>query len=92
MHSKIACEITVCGRVQGVGFRYFISAVAVRLGIYGWTRNNVDGTVSILAEGTQEVLNEFISYCKRGPSFSRVEKIETKRVDFSGHKDFRVRY
>jgi len=50
----------VSGRVQGVGYRYFVRDAALRRGIRGWVRNNPDGTVSLVAAGERGELEEFL--------------------------------
>ena len=68
----------VHGRVQGVGFRYFVQQVAATHNILGWVRNLRSGSVEIEAEGTDENLNAFLKLVARGPSGSHVDKLETK--------------
>ncbi len=60
------------GRVQGVGFRYFVRDQARTLGIKGWTRNRWDGSVEVVAEGAQEDLERLLSALRRGPGGSVV--------------------
>ena len=62
----------VRGLVQGVGFRATTFDEARRLGLAGWVRNRVDGTVETLAEGPEPKLNLFLAYLRRGPLGARV--------------------
>ena len=62
----------VRGSVQGVGFRATTFDQARRLGLAGWVRNRVDGTVEVLAEGAEPKLNMFLAYLRRGPLGARV--------------------
>jgi acylphosphatase len=62
----------VRGGVQGVGFRATTYDEARRLGLAGWVRNRVDGTVEVLAEGPEPKLNLFLAYLHRGPLGARV--------------------
>jgi acylphosphatase len=71
-----AVHMIVHGLVQGVGFRYFARASAQRSGVAGWVRNREDGTVEIRAQGTEERLRQFIQAIHRGPSHSRVTKVD----------------
>jgi len=62
----------VRGLVQGVGFRATTFDEARRLGLAGWVRNRVDGTVEVLAEGAEPKLSLFLAYLRRGPLGARV--------------------
>lgn len=66
----------VRGRVQGVGFRWFVEHEAKTLGISGWVRNNSDGSVEVLASGTAEQLSGLRSRLQQGPRASRVDNVE----------------
>jgi len=68
-------HIKVYGRVQGVGYRYFVEKHALQLGLSGWVRNRSDGSVEIMAEGSSEDLSVFLDWCKKGPLFGSVSKI-----------------
>ncbi len=87
----ICVKLTVNGMVQGVGFRWFIKQKANKLGLYGYVRNLVDGSVEIEAEGTEEKINELMQYAKVGPSFSRVSQVsvEEKKAACS-YKSFEI--
>jgi acylphosphatase len=71
-------EITVRGRVQGVGFRYFVVRNARRLGLKGWTMNMPDGSVFIVAEGPGAQLQELLSAVKEGPPSAVVSEVSFK--------------
>ena len=66
MHKK-SVHILISGRVQGVGFRYFVLRKAEELQINGWVKNTPDGKVEIEAEGGEEQLSTFIDWMKIGP-------------------------
>lgn len=68
---------TVRGRVQGVSFRYFVREHARQLGLNGWVRNERDGSVTFVAEGDEEKLNQLLSYAHRGPTAARVDGVES---------------
>lgn len=68
--------IKISGRVQGVGFRTSAKIKAMELGIFGFARNEPDETVYIEAEGEKEDLEKFLDWCKKGPFFGRVNKVE----------------
>ena len=69
-------KFVVRGRVQGVGFRWFVEHEAKKLGVSGWVRNNSDGSVEVLASGTGEQLSGLRSRLQQGPRASRVDGIE----------------
>jgi acylphosphatase len=70
----------ISGKVQGVGFRYFVKDKANNLNINGWTRNTYDGKVEVLAQSDDEkTLEEFEDHLRIGPSMSRVEKIKKEK-------------
>lgn len=73
-----AAVLTVYGRVQGVGYRYFTKQKADSLGICGKVKNQSNGTVYIEAEGESEILEMFINACKQGPSHAWVEKVDVQ--------------
>jgi acylphosphatase len=72
----VARQYTIVGRVQGVGFRYFTEAAAVREGILGWVRNLPDGGVEVLAEGDAEAIERFERRLRHGPPRARVERVD----------------
>jgi acylphosphatase len=65
------------GRVQGVGFRYFVQEQAASLDLVGWVRNRWDGTVEVTAEGDQLTLSKFLAALQRGPRASSVSNVRT---------------
>jgi acylphosphatase len=71
-----ARRFLVRGRVQGVGFRWFVEREAFILQIAGWVRNNPDGTVEILAQGTRDHLAGLHSRLREGPRAARVDEVE----------------
>jgi acylphosphatase len=71
----VARRYLVRGRVQGVGFRYFTQAAAVRAGVNGWVRNNPDGTVEIAAAGAPDALARLEQEIRRGPPGARVDQV-----------------
>jgi acylphosphatase len=72
----LARRFKVRGRVQGVGFRWFVEREAHILGIAGWVRNNPDGTVEVLAQGTRDQLSGLHSRLREGPRAARVDSVE----------------
>jgi acylphosphatase len=71
----LVLHFLVQGRVQGVGFRWFVQREASELGLHGWVRNTEDGDVEILAAGDAVDLEELRASLKRGPRGSRVDRV-----------------
>lgn len=80
---KVGLLAIVNGRVQGVGFRYFVCINARRLNLLGWVRNRPDGKVEALAEGEQSAVKEWSLAIKKGPFGSRVEGCELVRRPYT---------
>ena len=71
-----ACRFVVRGRVQGVGFRWFVEREAHILGIAGWVRNNPDSSVEVFAVGSRDQLSGLRSRLREGPRAARVDNVE----------------
>src|SRR4051794_28821142 len=71
-------HVTIHGRVQGVGFRYWTRRRATARGLDGWVRNRRDGTVEAVFAGDQQAVADMIELCRRGPDAARVDRIEEK--------------
>ncbi len=80
------------GRVQGVGFRWFVLRAAQRLGVTGWARNLWDGGVEVMGQGTLSMLQDFEKELRKGPLLSNVEKVEKSEVtsEVSTFKSFEI--
>jgi acylphosphatase len=86
-----ARRFLVRGRVQGVGFRWFVEREAHILGIAGWVRNNHDGSVEILAQGTRDQLSGLHSRLREGPRAARVDAVEVSDAPpAAGLSSFRI--
>jgi len=68
--------VAVLGRVQGVGFRWFVRERARALGLTGWVRNRQDGSVEVLAEGSDAALRELRALLRAGPSGAKVSAVQ----------------
>jgi acylphosphatase len=66
----------VKGRVQGVGYRWFVQSEAAHLGLRGWVRNTDDGDVEVLAAGSPAQMQELVLALHRGTRGSRVDRVE----------------
>ena len=89
-------RIIVSGRVQGVGFRYFVIMEARQFDIRGRVWNNDDGTVGILAQTDDATaLNQFISAVRNGPKrspFAKVSYLDSEPAAFADFADFNISY
>lgn len=86
-----ARRFLVRGRVQGVGFRWFVEREAHILGVAGWVRNNADGSVEVLAMGSSEQLVGLRSSLRSGPRAARVDDVEEKESKpVAGLTTFRI--
>lgn len=83
----------VSGRVQGVGFRYFVVREATGLGLRGWTRNLPDGRVEVVAEGESARLDGLRAALQRGPRHAEVAGVEETQIsdEPGGFKSFDIR-
>ena len=88
---RIARRYLVSGRVQGVGFRYFVQDVAAREGVTGYVKNLPDGRVEALVEGDAEAVERVERALRSGPGGARVEDVDVDLRDPSGaYTSFRV--
>jgi len=77
-------EATVRGRVQGVGFRYYVLRIAGRQGLTGWVANEADGSVRTVVEGPPDELDEIEELLRRGPAGAIVEAVHVVRMPATG--------
>ncbi len=80
MSKEVRTEFNITGRVQGVGFRFFVIERAKKLDLSGYVSNNIDGTVEVVAEGDKNDIDTLHEYLKQGPMMAHVEncKVTTK--------------
>lgn len=89
---RVARRYLIRGRVQGVGFRYFTQAAAVREGVHGWVRNSPDGRVEVAAEGEADAIERFERQIRRGPAGARVDHVAAAEEHAAGgHTAFTIR-
>jgi acylphosphatase len=85
-------EATVRGRVQGVGFRYYVLRMANRQALTGWVANQADGSVRCVVEGPPEALDRLEATLRRGPQGAVVEAVQAVRMPATGRFErFEVR-
>ncbi|MDT8400767.1 MAG: acylphosphatase [Bacteroidales bacterium] len=91
-NEKIRFIIRVTGRVQGVGYRYSAVKEARKHDIKGYVKNLPDGSVSIEAEGSENKLNAFLLWCRKGPGTGYVESVNVNTLPPAGYEEFRIGY
>ena len=90
---SVSVKIKVTGRVQRVGYRYFVHHWAEDFGIGGWVKNQRDGSVFLKAEGRKDRIEKLIKELKEGPSMAQVEDVNVKWAGFENkYRNFDVRY
>jgi acylphosphatase len=85
-------RVIIGGRVQGVGFRYFVQENAIRSGINGHVKNMPGGSVEVDAEGDPGQLDAFLMVCHQGPPQSRVDRFIVQEIPVYGYTRFRIRH
>ena len=84
-------RIKVSGKVQNVGFRFYTIKKAKEFDISGFVMNEPDGSVYIEAEGKPADLDTFTDWCRQGPQWARVDKLEIQETPVMGYQGFVVR-
>jgi acylphosphatase len=81
------------GRVQGVGFRYFVLRVARSLSLTGTVRNEADGSVCVEAQGLPAALEEFLQELREGHASARVDQLKVDPLEpVKTENDFTIRF
>lgn len=80
----------VSGRVQGVGFRWFVEREAALIGITGWVRNCEDGNVEVMATGTRDQHGSLRRKLQEGPRAARVDQVRESLVPLLETKTFQI--
>ena len=81
------------GRVQGVGFRFFVRTSAKALGVTGWVKNMSDGSVTMELQGTAPIIKQLIAQIKRGRGRINVTALELADLPVvEGENKFAIRY
>ncbi len=88
---RIRCRhYYLTGRVQGVGFRYYLYRKALELGVMGWVRNLADGRVECCGEADSQALEKFEHHLRAGPRFGRVDAVDAEDRDRLDHSSFSI--
>lgn len=84
-------NITIHGRVQGVGFRYNAQRMAQQLNVKGFVKNQYDNTVYIEAEAEELNLQQFVDWCRQGPVYAHVSKVDMQEAPLFNFTGFSIR-
>jgi len=76
-------RVRISGRVQGVGFRFFVQCEAEALGVRGWVHNRRNGDVEAVFAGPEDAVTALCATCRHGPDHARVERIDITAADHS---------
>jgi acylphosphatase len=90
MNERVTRRLVARGRVQGVWFRESMRQEAARLGVSGWVRNRLDGTVEAVVHGSPENVEAIVRWAKRGPEAAEVTSLEVTEAD-GGYTGFEKR-
>ncbi|MBI9015250.1 MAG: acylphosphatase [Clostridiales bacterium] len=82
--------ITVSGRVQGVGFRYYTQITAEKYQLTGWVKNNDDGTVLMMVSGDEKVLQYFLQEIESGNQYAYVSNIKIEETTYQNYENFEI--
>ena len=85
--SQVRAQVRITGRVQGVSFRYYTSREAESLGLGGWVRNLPDGSVEAVFEGSRDVVQQMLGWCRQGPPAADVRDVQVEWEDHTGAFD-----
>ena len=86
----MARRYIVHGRVQGVGFRWFVQKQAEELGLRGHTRNLDDGSVEVYAIGTEQQLSALAGHLWKGPTYSDVRRVDEQEAPLEHRTSFEI--
>ncbi len=86
-----SARFLITGRVQGVGYRYFVRREAQALGVVGYVQNLDDGSVEVVAEAPQETLELLAERLREGPPFAEVDRVERSPAPPAGGRGFFIR-
>jgi acylphosphatase len=74
----VTLHLNIAGRVQGVGYREYLRAEALRAGVTGWVRNRRDGSVEALLQGPRAAVDEVVAWARRGPPAAHVTQLAVR--------------
>ena len=83
-------HLSIKGRVQRVFYRESAKREATRLGVTGWVKNKPDGSVELLACGTEDTVQKLVEWCKTGPPLAKVTEVTVTEVELQSFTTFTV--
>jgi acylphosphatase len=83
-------HVSIEGRVQGVFFRAGCAELARELGLVGWVRNALDGSVEAEFEGPSAAVERMLAWCREGPPHAHVDRVDVREDSPTGEQGFRV--
>lgn len=83
-------RLSITGRVQGVGFRFYFERIARRHGVRGWVRNRSDGSVEAVVQGEDAAVSAVIDWARRGPRSAAVGNVAVSDAE-GEYEDFEIR-
>ena len=89
---KKLLQLRIHGRVQRVSYRANARNKALQLGVQGFVQNMPDGSVYAEVEGTTDLLDQFVAWCRQGPSLARVDRVEIQEAPLQDYTTFEIRY
>jgi len=93
MSKTVRAHVIISGRVQGVCFRMETRRMADRIGVRGWVRNTIEGTVEAVFEGDEEKVLRILEWCRQGPPHADVHHVEIEWEPYAGElNSFEIRY
>ncbi len=85
--------VLLSGRVQGVGFRYFVESIAGKYNICGYVKNTYNNKVEVICQGEEEDVEQFIEEIRKGPTFSMVSDVKIEEIkDGKKYNIFEIKY
>ena len=85
-------QITISGRVQGLGFRNWVKKNCTNLSLVGNVRNTLDMKVEVITTGCNENLDKFCDKCQSSPIFAKVESVNIKAINLKEYSSFKIIY
>jgi len=85
-------NVSIFGRVQGVGFRWSALKLAEKLNLKGFVENAKDGSLYIEVEGDEENLEKFMNWCRKGPWLAEVSSIQVEEAEAKSYNTFEIKH